>query len=149
MDIQWSLKPFQELALVELYEILQLRNDVFIVEQHCNYQDIDGKDRLSMHLQGRIDGILVAYVRILPPGVSYDEPSIGRVLNARSVRGKGVGQSLMRKAIAETIALHGKTPIKIGAQLYLKRFYESFGFIQCSEPYLEDEIPHVKMILTP
>lgn len=149
MDIQWSLNPFQELALVELYEILQLRNDVFVVEQHCNYQDIDGKDRLSMHLQGRIDGILVAYVRILPPGVSYDEPSIGRVLNARSVRGKGVGQSLMRKAIAETIALHGKTPIKIGAQLYLKRFYESFGFIQCSESYLEDEIPHIKMILTP
>ena len=149
MNISWSLKPFQDLPLEELYEILQLRNEVFVVEQKCNYLDIDGKDLKSMHLQGRINGILVCYVRILPPGLSYEEPSIGRVLNSQSVRRQGVGQALMNKAIAETISLHGKRPIKIGAQLYLKRFYESFGFVQCSEPYLEDEIPHIKMILTP
>ena len=149
MNIHWTLKPFQDLTLEELYEILHLRNDVFVVEQKCNYLDIDGKDLKSMHLQGRVNNELVAYVRILPPGLSYDEPSIGRVLNARSVRRQGVGQALMHKAIAETIALHGKRTIKIGAQLYLKRFYESFGFVQCSEPYLEDEIPHIKMILTP
>jgi ElaA protein len=144
--IQWSLKKFEELSSLELYEILRLRSEVFVVEQNCVFLDMDDKDQFSLHLQGRIDGKLAAGVRILPPGLSYDEPSIGRVVSSPLFRRKGVGIELMKTAIKETISLYGDVAIKIGAQLYLKNFYESFGFIQCSETYLEDDIPHIKMI---
>jgi len=144
--IEWSLKKFEELSSLELYEILRLRSEVFVVEQNCVFLDMDDKDQFSLHLQGRIDGKLAAGVRILPPGLSYDEPSIGRVVSSPLFRRKGVGIELMKTAIKETISLYGDVAIKIGAQLYLKNFYESFGFIQCSETYLEDDIPHIKMI---
>ena len=144
--IDWSLKKFEELAPLELYEILRLRSEVFVVEQNCVFLDMDDKDQFSHHLQGRIDEKLAAAVRILPPGLAYDEPSIGRVVSSPLFRRKGVGIELMKTAIQETISLYGNVPIKIGAQLYLKKFYESFGFLQCSETYLEDDIPHIKMI---
>lgn len=144
--IDWSLKKFEELSPLELYEILQLRSEVFVVEQKCVFLDMDDKDQFSQHLQGRIDGKLAAVVRILPPGLAYDEPSIGRVVSSPLFRRKGVGIELMKTAIKETISLYGDVPIKIGAQLYLKKFYESFGFLQCSETYMEDDIPHIKMI---
>jgi ElaA protein len=144
--IDWSLKKFDALSPLEVYEILQLRSEVFVVEQNCVFLDMDGKDQFSHHLQGRINGTLAAVVRILPPGLAYTEPSIGRVVSSPKFRRKGVGNELMNTAIKETITLYGNTPIKIGAQLYLKKFYESFGFIQCSETYLEDDIPHIKMI---
>lgn len=145
----WSLKKFHELTALEVYEILKLRSEVFVVEQNCVFLDMDDKDQLSHHLQGRINGELAAVVRILPPGLSYTEPSIGRVVSSPKFRRQGVGIELMKTAINETIALYGNVAIKIGAQLYLKKFYESFGFIQCSETYLEDDIPHIKMIRNP
>jgi ElaA protein len=147
--IYWSLKKFDELSAKEIYEILKLRSEVFVVEQNCVFLDMDDKDQFAHHLQGRIEGNLAAVVRILPPGLSYDEPSIGRVVSSPLFRRKGVGIELMKTAINETISLYGNVPIKIGAQLYLKKFYESFGFVQCSETYLEDDIPHIKMIRNP
>ncbi|MEY2811041.1 MAG: hypothetical protein RLZZ390_519 [Bacteroidota bacterium] len=144
--IDWSLKKFEDLSALELYEILRLRSEVFVVEQNCVFLDMDDKDQFCQHLQGRINGQLAAVVRILPPGLAYDEPSIGRVVSSPKFRRKGVGIELMKTAIEKTISLYGAVPIKIGAQLYLKKFYESFGFLQCSETYLEDDIPHIKMI---
>lgn len=144
--IDWSLKKFHELSPLELYEILKLRSEVFVVEQNCVFLDMDDRDQMAHHLQGRINGQLAAVVRILPPGLAYKEPSIGRVVSSPVFRRKGVGIELMKKAIEETISLYGQVAIKIGAQLYLKKFYESFGFVQCSETYLEDDIPHIKMI---
>ena len=144
--IEWSLKPFHELNPAELYDILRLRSEVFVVEQQCIFLDMDDKDQLCHHLQGRMGEELVVSVRIVPPGISYEEPSIGRVVGSPRYRGIGAGKALMQKAIEETIGLYGQQPIKIGAQLYLKKFYEEQGFIQCSETYMEDEIPHIKMI---
>ncbi|MEY3059958.1 MAG: hypothetical protein RL000_1310 [Bacteroidota bacterium] len=144
--IDWSLKKFEDLSLLELYEILQLRSEVFVVEQNCVFLDLDGKDQFSLHLQGRINGQLAAVVRILPPGLAYDEPSIGRVVSSPKFRKQGVGIELMKKAIEKIISLYGEVPIKISAQVYLKKFYENFGFLECSEPYLEDDIPHIKMV---
>jgi len=147
MQLRWTLAPFNELTINELYKIMQLRIAVFVVEQHCIFQDADNKDQHAWHLCAWDGDALVAYTRILPPGISYTEASIGRVLNAKSVRGKNVGKELISRSIESLYTLFGKTPIKIGAQLYLKRFYEHFGFMQCSDIYLEDEIEHIKMIL--
>lgn len=148
-NTEWSLKKFNELTALEVYEILKLRSEVFVVEQNCVFLDMDDKDQFSYHLQGRINGELAAVVRILPPGLSYEEPSIGRVVSSPKFRRQGVGIELMQTAIQKTIALHGNVAIKIGAQLYLKKFYESFGFQQCSDSYMEDDIPHIKMIRNP
>lgn len=145
-EITWQLKKFEELTGGEVYEILRLRSEVFVVEQNCVFLDMDNNDQESHHLQGRVDNILIAYVRILPPGLSYNEPSIGRVVSSPSFRNKGAGIELMKCAIANTYKLYGEQPIKIGAQLYLQRFYENLGFNKCSEVYMEDDIPHIKMI---
>jgi ElaA protein len=145
-SIQWTIKSFPELTPAELYDILKLRSEVFVVEQQCIFLDMDNRDQDSRHLQGRLNGELVAACRILPPGLTYDEPSIGRVVGSPRYRGKGAGIALMENAIQETIRLYGTLPIKIGAQLYLKRFYENLGFVQCSETYMEDDIPHIKML---
>jgi len=107
---------------------------------------MDDRDQGAHHLQGRLNGELIAAARILPPGLAYEEPSIGRVVGSPRHRGKGYGMALMENAIKETLRLYGQRPIKIGAQLYLKKFYESLGFIQCSETYMEDDIPHIKML---
>ena len=149
MQIQWTLQKFEELSPFQVYAILQLRNEVFVVEQNCVFQDADDKDQDSYHLLGCVDNKLVAYTRLVPPGVVYDEPSIGRVVTSPSVRGSGAGKELMRESISHCYSLFGERPLKIGAQLYLKKFYESFGFVQISETYLEDGIPHIYMRKNP
>ena len=146
MTIQWLLKSFNELNAHQLYAILQLRNEVFVVEQNCVFQDADDKDQLSFHLMGLRDNQLIAYTRIVPPGVIYKEASIGRVVTSHSVRGSGAGKELMQQSIESIYELFGKTAIKIGAQVYLQKFYEELGFEKCSDLYLEDDIPHIHMI---
>ncbi len=142
----WTLKPFDSLTLQELYAILRLRTDVFVVEQNCVFQDMDNRDQYCYHLMYWKDELLIAYTRLVPPGIFYKEPSIGRVVTSSAVRGNGIGKILMEKSIEKVIQLYGKTPIKLGAQLYLKKFYESLGFMQTSDIYDEDGIDHIEMI---
>jgi ElaA protein len=146
MELHWNLKKFDALSATELYAIMQLRNEVFVVEQNCVYQDADDKDQKSFHFMGWLDEILVAYTRIIPQGISYTEASIGRVVTSPKYRGTGAGRKLMELSISTTFDLFNCDGIKIGAQLYLKKFYEALGFVQCSEPYLEDNIPHIEMM---
>lgn len=149
MEITWVCKRFDELTPFELYEILRLRSEVFVVEQNCVFLDMDGdRDLLSHHLMGWSNGAIAAYTRLVPPGISYDEPSIGRVVTSPKARGTGIGRQLMIESIGQVYLLNGKQPIHIGAQLYLKKFYESFGFIQTGEIYDEDGIDHIGMILS-
>lgn len=145
MQLHWILKKFEELTPYQLYAILQLRNDVFVVEQNCVFQDADDKDQNCYHLMGFADNKLVAYTRLVPPKIFYAEMSIGRVVTARAARRSGAGKELMQKSIDACYAVFGEGPIKIGAQLYLKAFYESFGFRQISDVYLEDGIEHIYM----
>jgi ElaA protein len=147
--IQFSCLPFSRLSPHELYEIMALRQEVFVVEQNCPYLDADGKDPDSWHLMGRDQtGKLICYTRLLPPGLSYPGyASIGRVVSAPSARGTGAGKILMRRNIDLCRHLFDSRPIKIGAQSYLLQFYEGFGFRSTGEAYLEDGIPHTKMIL--
>ena len=147
--MNWILKKFKELMPYEVYDIMQLRNSVFVVEQNCVYQDADNKDLKSYHLMGYEENILVAYTRIIPAGISYVECSIGRVVVLPEARKNGNGKKLMEKSIEKIFLLFGNVPIKIGAQLYLKKFYESIGFQQTSDIYLEDNIEHIEMLLTP
>ncbi len=144
----FSCLPFQDLSPAELYDIMALRQEVFVVEQNCPYLDADGKDPASWHLMGRNErGQLLCYTRLLPEGISYPGfTSIGRVVSSPTVRGTGVGRVLMHRSIEMCRHLFGNLPIKIGAQTYLLRFYESFGFESTGEEYLEDGIPHTKMV---
>ena len=144
--ISWIVKKFDDLSVQELYSILRLRSEVFVVEQNCVFQDMDNKDQFSWHLMGWEDTALVAYTRLIPPGVSYTCASIGRVITCQAARGTGAGKLLMEKSIEEAKRLFGNVPIKIGAQLYLKEFYNSFGFNQSSDIYDEDGIDHIEMI---
>lgn len=146
MQIDWQLKTFDELTPHQLYAILQLRNEVFVVEQNCVFQDADNKDQQAYHLMGWLNDKLIAYTRLVPAGVIYEQPSIGRVVTSPQVRRMGVGKMLMQKSVETIYQLFGKVDIKIGAQLYLKKFYESFGFIQISEVYMEDGIEHIYML---
>lgn len=144
--ITWKCKFFSDLSNEELYKIVQLRLEVFVVEQNCAYQDCDGKDLKAYHLTGWDGKNLVAYTRLLEKGISYPEAaSIGRVITACSSRGQNLGKQLMLKSIEQVYILFGKVPIKISAQLYLKRFYESFSFVQKGGVYLEDGIDHIAM----
>ncbi len=145
--IRWVLKKFEELSPAELYTILLLRSEVFVVEQQCIFLDMDNKDQHCFHLCGRDNETLVAYTRIVPPGISYTEPSIGRVVTAPSYRAKGAGKLLMEKSIDHVQELYGSIPIRIGAQLYLKKFYENLGFAQSGSIYDEDGIDHIEMVL--
>jgi ElaA protein len=147
MNISWIYKPFNQLTPHELYAILQLRNEVFVVEQNCVFQDADNKDEISYHVMGWQDDHLAAYTRLVPEGVAYEESSIGRVVTSPKMRNKGLGRELMLESINILYSIWGKKPIKIGAQLYLKSFYESFGFQQTSKVYLEDGIEHIEMLL--
>lgn len=144
--MDWHCKSFHELTLYELYAILQLRSEVFVVEQHCYYQDLDGKDEKSFHLMAWENDELVAYTRLLPPHISYEEPSIGRVVLRANIRGTGQGKVLMEESIRHCYTLFGKQPIKIGAQYHLKAFYETLGFLQCSNVYDDAGIDHIEMI---
>jgi ElaA protein len=145
--MNFTLKTFQQLTNIELYNILKERTEVFVVEQNCPYPEVDGKDVQSYHLFREEKGEIIAYLRILPPGVSYEELSIGRVLVKKAYRGQKLAQQLMTEAL-HFIHNELKEPtVKIQAQEYLSQFYESFGFEAISEVYLEDNIPHIDMIL--
>jgi len=147
-DLEWRCKSFASLTPFELYSILQLRNEVFVVEQNCVFQDADDKDQQCHHLMGWQGDHLAAYTRLVPAGVAYVFNSIGRVVTSPRNRGDGLGKALMQKSIEVCDELLGEGTIKIGAQLYLKRFYESFGFVQVGEVYDEDGIDHIHMLLT-
>lgn len=146
--MNFTCKLFKDLTVYELYDIMALRAEVFIVEQNCPYQDADGKDLDGWHLMGHTpEGNLVAYTRLLPKGISYPEyASIGRVVNSPKVRGTGAGKVLMEASIKEIKRLYPNDKIKIGAQSYLLKFYESLGFVSTGEEYLEDNIPHTSMV---
>jgi len=147
MELNWKFKHFDALTVHELYAILQLRIAVFSIEQNCVYQDVDGKDSYCYHLAGWDGDKLVAYSRIVPAGISYHHPSIGRVVTSADYRKGGYGRLLMQKAIAATISQFNDPIIIIGAQEYLQKFYESLGFKKLGEVYLEDNIPHIDMQL--
>lgn len=144
--LNWIIKKFNELTTYELYEILRVRNEVFVVEQKCAYQDCDDKDKNSYHLFCIDNGNIVSYLRILEKGISYEEISIGRVLVVNNYRGKNLAKESMTKAInfIETHLI--ETSIRISAQAYLINFYKSLGFKEVSEVYLEDDIPHIEML---
>lgn len=145
-QVKWKIKPFKELTLTELYQMLQLRSEVFVVEQNCVYQDIDGKDEKAIHVLGEIDGVLVAYSRLFKPNDYFKNASIGRVIVKQNYRSLNLGHQLMNVSINAVEDLFETIQITISAQLYLKKFYESHGFDQTSEMYLEDDIPHIEMI---
>jgi ElaA protein len=144
--ITWYCKQFRELTIDELYAILQLRSEVFVVEQNCIYHDPDGKDPESYHYMALEDGKLVAYTRILPPGLAYPETSIGRVVISATHRGKGVGRELMLRSIEACRELFGEIPIHISAQTYLQSFYNSLGFHVVGDAYMDDGIEHIGML---
>lgn len=144
--LSWTLKKFEALSPHELYAILQLRNEVFAIEQNCVYPDMDNKDQPAYHLMGWKNDKLIAYTRIIPPGVAYAEPSIGRVVTSPSARGEGIGKQLMEKSLEHLHHIYGSTPVKIGAQLYLKKFYTNFSFLPAGDVYLEDGIEHIEMV---
>ena len=146
MTINWKYKNFAQLTPHELYDCLQLRSEVFVLEQNCVFLDTDNVDKDCFHLFGYNRNKLIAYARIIPPGIGYEEPSIGRVVTSPSARKNGIGKQLMQQAMAAVIELYGDVSIKIGAQFYLKNFYESFGFYQISNVYLEDNIEHICML---
>ena len=145
MFIKWKIKRFEALSVSELYQILQLRSEVFVVEQNCVYQDIDGKDEKALHLIGEFDGAIVAYSRLFKSGDYFDNASIGRVVIGADYREKKWGHELIREAIAGIKHFFDENKITISAQLYLQKFYESHGFVQTSEMYLEDDIAHIEM----
>lgn len=146
--LQWRCLPWSGLDRDELYDLLQLRSAVFVVEQHCPYLDLDGKDRAdgAWHLLGRgADGALLAYLRLLPPGLSYDDPSFGRVVTAPAARGGGLGDALVEEALRHAARLWPGRALTIGAQAHLARFYGKHGFSAFGAPYDEDGIPHLHM----
>jgi len=148
--IEWQWCSFAELTNAQLYEVLAQRQNVFILEQRCFYNDIDGLDQDARHLLGwRGAGgrrELAAYLRVLAPGAKYAEVSIGRVLTARAARGAGIGRELLTRGIEHAGRLHPGHGIRIGAQLHLKSLYQSFGFEPVSAPYDEDGIMHIDML---
>lgn len=147
MKIQ--IKAFNHLSLQELYTILQLRSEIFVVEQDCVYQDLDGKDEKAFHVLGLKKNRLVAYTRIFEPGYYFDEASIGRVVVRVSERKYGYGYEIMTASI-QAIQIHfGTSNIRISAQCYLKRFYNNLNFVEDGEAYLEDGIPHISMLYKP
>lgn len=146
MSFTWTFTPFASLTLAQLYSILATRSAVFVVEQNCCYQDMDGVDRQSMHLAAWQDADVAAYLRIVPPGIKFAEPSIGRVITAASFRGTGLGRELMRRGVELLDSLYPAQASRIGAQAHLQKFYAEFGYVTSSDVYFEDEIPHVEMV---
>lgn len=144
-NLKWKIRRFEALSLAELYSLLQLRAEVFVVEQNCVYQDIDGKDQKALHLMGEYEGKIVAYARLFKAGDYFENASIGRVVTQPAFRHLKMGHALMENAISALATEFGATNITISAQQYLKKFYENHGFSQTSEMYLEDDIPHIEM----
>jgi ElaA protein len=145
MSLIVSIKGFQELSPLEVYQILRLRSEVFVVEQNCVFLDADNIDIGCSHLM-IAEKILLGTTRLVPPGLTFAEMSIGRVATHPSARGSGIGKMLMEKSLQYLYDQYGAAPVKIGAQLYLKKFYGSFGFVQSGDVYDEDGIDHIEMI---
>ncbi|MFT6925824.1 MAG: ElaA protein [Psychromonas sp.] len=148
--ISWLLLPFNKLSTTQLYELLRLRGDVFVVEQNCPYPELDGKDNLDKvhHLLGVNNGEIIACARLLPAGISYDNVSIGRIATKKTARGNGLGHLLLDNALLQCENLWPGQSIDIGAQQHLALFYQGHGFESISAMYLEDGIPHIDMRLT-
>ena len=147
MKIEFFIKSFEELSTIELYRILKLRSEIFIVEQNCVYQDIDDKDLKCHHLMCLVDGNLAGYTRIVPPGFTYEDASIGRVVTGSEYRGLGLGKKLMENSIKGCQDILKESKIRISAQFYLLKFYNALGFKEIGSPYDEDGIPHIEMVL--
>ena len=141
--------PFSDLTNDQLYDLIALRTLVFVVEQDCPYQEADGKDKEALHLLGMEGGQLAGYSRILPPGVSYSEASLGRVVIHPDFRGRQLGYTLMEETMNQIEAHFGIVPVKISAQEHLRNYYGRFNFSQCGDGYLEDGIPHIPMRYEP
>ena len=154
IDLRWHDRAFDELTVTELHAILALRERVFVVESACAYQEIDGLDPVSRHIWAESAGAIHAYLRIVPGGAKYDEPSLGRIVTAPEARGTGLGRVLVRRGIAALGDVEVATlphtaldvAIRIGAQAHLEKFYNELGFVRASEPYDEDGILHVEML---
>lgn len=150
MDIKWQTKTLAEFSSLQLFEILKLRQAIFVVEQECAYPDIDSTDSVALHFCGYLmnDGEqqLAAYARLIQPGITYEHASIGRVAVAMEYRGSGLGRLLMQRAVEETQLQYPGEKIKIGAQARLENFYHELGFATISKPYLEDGISHIDML---
>lgn len=143
--LTWSNKKFEDLSLQELYDQMALRQEVFVVEQDCPYLDADGKDQKSWHLMGYLGDELATYARLVYPGVSYQEASIGRIVTSLKYRRQGFGVKLMEQLLIEIEQIYGQVPLRMSAQTYLIPFYNSFGFQEVGEGYLEDGLPHIQM----
>lgn len=141
-----TTKTFEELTTKELYDLLQLRSEVFVVEQDCAYQDLDGKDEKALHVIGKKDNKIVAYTRVFKPDDYFKEASIGRVVVSKEERQHKYGYDIMEASIKAVNDNFNETTIKLSAQTYLKKFYNNLGFKEIGEEYLEDGIPHVAMI---
>lgn len=149
--IEWHWQRFEQLSSNELYAMLQIRQQVFAVEQDCVYQDLDGLDKTAWHLSGwNITFLnppeLVAYLRVVFPSLKYNEPSIGRLLTMQTLRGTGLGKTLLKTALYNIQTEYPGQAVRISAQLYLQNFYTEFGFEKVSDPYEEDGIPHIEML---
>jgi ElaA protein len=148
--MNWQCLRFDQLSNAQLYAVLAARQQVFVLEQQCLYEDMDGLDTSAHHLLGWSDGAeapqLCAYLRILAPGVKFGEASLGRVLTTAAGRGTGAGRALLARGIAEAEVRYPGQGLRIGAQLYLEKFYASFGFVTVSVPYDEDGIAHIDML---
>lgn len=145
-DIIWNIKQFHELSSQELYQLLQVRQEVFIVEQTCYYLDADGYDEKALHVWAEKDGQLVAYCRVFEPGLKYPEASIGRVLTHPDFRRLSLGKTLMALSLSMIAQRFKTTACRISAQDYLLKFYAEFGFVDTGKKYLEDDIPHTEML---
>ena len=145
-SIIWKIKPFSKLSTQELYQILKIRQEVFIVEQTCYYLDADGYDERAIHIWAEKDGEILAYCRIFEPAIKYNEASIGRVLTHPNYRRNNLGKILVKFAINSIESRFRTSSIRISAQDYLLRFYSEFGFQDTGKKYLEDDIPHTEMV---
>lgn len=146
MTLSYTIKSFDELTNIELYAMLRLRSEIFVVEQNCPYLDLDNKDQKSFHLLYYVNNEFAGSTRLAPAGLSFKEISIGRVVISNSHRGLGLGKKLMEASIEGCYEKFGNGPIRIGAQYHLSRFYQSLGFVEKGEVYDEDGIPHIEML---
>jgi len=145
--MNWTIKSFNELSLAEFHDIIQLRLNIFVVEQDCPYLDLDDKDQIAYHFFGSTkQGKIVAYTRLFAPGDYYEEAAIGRVVVHKDFRRNRLGYELMSRSIQQVESIFNAKTIRIGAQAYLKKFYESLGFKSTGHDYIEDGIPHLYMI---
>jgi len=146
MDYQWLTRTFAELSQAQLYALLRLRQEVFVVEQHCIYLDLDGLDQDARHMLCMLDDRLLAYQRCLAPGLSYPESSLGRIVVSPGARGRQLGRALVQRGVDFNIRHWPRADIRINAQAYLRGFYTDLGFVAAGEEYVEDGIPHVQML---